>query len=178
MIEQSIRGSDVYQDSGVDLWLDVSSNRFLICAKYLHRCLPNQRTGRRKRTVKPSLVISRSGTTASNGKITSLSFSSRSFKERSSISLCITKRKLSNERGDERSKLQNAREIGVLTSSPGFSRHWKWRRARESHANSGDPREPQEAENHDNERTRELQEPVNHKNQRIMEPKNYRDNDF
>ena len=23
MIEQSIRGSDVYQDSGVDLWLDV-----------------------------------------------------------------------------------------------------------------------------------------------------------
>ena len=154
----------------------MSSNRFLICAKYLHHCLPNHCTGRRKRTVKYSLVIS--GTTASNGKIISLSFSSRSFKERSSISLCITKRKLSNERGDERSKLQNAREIGVLTSSPGFSRHLKWRRTRESHANSGDPREPQEAENHDNERTRELQEPVNHKNQRIMEPKNYRDNDF
>ena len=161
MIEQSIRGSDVYQESGADLWLDVSSNRFLICAKYLHRCLPNQRTGRRKRTVKHSLVISRSGTTASNGKITSLSFSSRSFKERSSLSLCITKRKLSNERGDERNKLQNAREIGLLTSSPARGSldienggaHARATRTQGIH------------ENHRKQRTTITREPENYKNQ-------------
>ena len=67
---------------------------------------------------------------------------------------------------DERRKLQNAREMGLLTSSPGFSRHSKWRRTRENHENhtnqrttrttkTGRTREPRELENQRTTRTRE-----------------------
>ena len=105
-------------------------------------------------TVNHSLVIS--GTTASNGKITSPSFSSRSFKERSSLSLCIIKRKLSNERGDERIKLQNARKSGYKPLPRGsLDIENGGVRAR----TMGPP------QNHRNQRTTRTREPGNYKNQ-------------